>query len=226
MSVSEIYFLHIGKCAGSKIKALSGRLPASEIVIKALPHKVKLRQLSPHLRYFFSIRDPLTRFKSGFYSRKRKGRPTYNSEWTPFEAAAFSKFEDANDLAENLFRSDNRGRSAMDAIQSIEHTSMQQIDWFEGTGVFSVRPPIWIVRQENFADDFQELMRRCGIHPIPRTLSEGLVERVHANEYPHVSEFTDLATSNLRKWYARDFAFYEQCTEWMKEQLDRKFIEG
>ena len=48
----------------------------------------------------FFVRDPVSRFVSGFYSRQRQGLPAHNSPWNVGEKVAFDKFATANDLAE------------------------------------------------------------------------------------------------------------------------------
>ena len=85
----EIAFLHIGKNAGTQIMHLAQQLKQHGVVVHQLPHSKKLFEVPLALNYFFSIRNPVTRFKSGFYSRKRKGQPRIYVEWTRAEALAF-----------------------------------------------------------------------------------------------------------------------------------------
>ena len=168
--------------------------------------------------YFFSIRNPITRFKSGFYSRKRKGLPRILAEWTRSEAKAFGTFEHANDLAEALFRPDERGLLAAQAIQAIRHTAMQQIDWFSRIGFLSLRPPLWIIRQEKFEPDFNRFLARLGLAITCADLRPATdPAAAHRNDYSGTTELTELARENLRRWYARDFVFYDVCEQWMKD---------
>ena len=221
-SPREIAFLHIGKNAGTQVMHLAQQLKAHGVVVHQLPHTKKLHEVPPALGYFFSIRDPISRFKSGFYSRKRKGQPRIYVEWTKPEALAFARFEHANDLAEALFRDDARGHDAAQAIQSIRHTAMQQIDWFERIGFLDLRPPVWIIRQENFAADFGVFLARMGL-PIGfadlRPATDDAA--AHRNDYSQVPPLSDLAKENLRRWYARDFVFYDLCVQWMRRQDSR-----
>lgn len=215
----EIAFLHIGKNAGTQIMHLAEQIKAHGLVIHQLSHATKLYQVPDKIDYFFSIRNPVSRFKSGFYSRKRKGQPRIYVEWTRAEAMAFGKFEHANDLAEALFRPDALGFAAAQAIGAIRHTSMQQIDWFERVGFLDARPPVWIVRQENFEPDFDRFLARMG---LPLTCSKLQPARdaaaAHRNDYSQVPELSDLAKDNLRRWYVRDFVFYDLCVQWMKDK--------
>lgn len=180
-------------------------------------HMRKLYEVPAGVEYFFSIRDPISRFKSGFYSRKRKGQPRIYVEWTRPEAAAFGQFEHANQLAEALFRTDRAGDMALQAIQSIRHTAMQQIDWFERMCFLDLRPPLWIIRQENFASDFGMLLKKLGLSLAYADLQPAQdAATAHRNDYSQIPELSDLAKENLRRWYARDFVFYDLCQRWMR----------
>ncbi len=218
----EIAFLHIGKNAGTQIMHLGQQLKVHGVQVHQLPHTKKLYEVPPSLAYFFSIRDPITRFKSGFYSRKRKGQPRIYVEWTRPEALAFARFQHANDLAEALFSNDEAGHAAAQAIQSIRHTAMQQIDWFERIGFLDLRPPIWIIRQENFAADFGVFLERLGLGIGYGDLQPAAdAAAAHRNDYSDAPPLSDLAKENLRRWYARDFVFYDICVQWMSRQEAR-----
>lgn len=214
-----VNFLHNGKNAGTQISMLSKAINKANpnISIVKCRHRVFLRDLPPDQEYFFSIREPISRFKSAFYSRKRKGQPRYFAEWTPYEAHAFQDFEHANDLAEALFEDSERGRKALDAITSINHTSMNQIDWFYMHGnMFKVRPPLYIIRQENFAKDFAKFKELLGVDS--ETTIETDAVRSHRNDYRGVPEFTEKAIENLEKWYSQDFEFYKRCEAWLEQK--------
>jgi hypothetical protein len=203
-----IHFLHIGKTAGTQIREVLG----SRILSHG--HDVTLAELPARCRYFFSIRQPESRFVSGFYSRKRQGQPRYFFPWSTEEQRAFSEFEHANDLAEALYERPE----ALEAITSIRHTAQHQIDWFVRHGqIFDLHPPVWIVRQEQFEVDFDEFCRRAGLGRVPLPPS-----RSHANDYSTVPPLSAKASKNLRRWYSRDLAFYEACEQWMAREDDAR----
>lgn len=218
ISSTDIAFLHIGKNAGTQITTLARQIEESAgVKIVNFGHETKLYMLPEGTRYFFSIRNPVSRYMSGFYSRKRKGQPRIYNEWTEHEYLAFSRFEHANDLAECLFRNDTQGHEAAQAIESISHTSRQQIDCFQRTGQFlTLSPPLWIIRQEYFDDDFSEFLNKSDINLSFSDLkvSEDAMAS-HKNDYAEAPELSDLAVTNLKRWYARDFVFYELCESWM-----------
>jgi len=218
--VRVVYFLHIGKAAGSQVKQMMAQVNEQrrDIRLQGLTHDVFLRDLPEPADYFFSIRDPVSRFRSGFYSRKRRGRPLNDIAWTDHEATAFASFEHASDLAEALFAPGETGLRAVAAMKSIRHTAQDQIDWFALTGdIFTVRPPVWVLRQEHFDADFAVLLQRLGIDFIPEARRDA--KGAHANDYAGIPPITERGVENLRRWYAQDLAFYEAVETWMMQQL-------
>lgn len=219
---NTVHFLHIGKNAGTQVVALCDQINASGgqngVRIRKEPHHVSLRDLPVDARYFFSTRDPIKRFKSGFYSRQRKGQPRLNSEWSTHEEAAFGAFEHANDLAEALFEKGPLGRKALGAIHSIRHTAMNQIDWFCQTGNFlEIRPPVAILRQEHLSDDFDAFKSHLGVSlDLVPEIDKG---KAHATDYAAIPELSEKACENLRRWYAQDFEFVARCERWVQENM-------
>ena len=191
---------------------------AGREVIRRERHRVSLREVPRDVPYFFGIRNPVDRFVSGFYSRKRKGQPRTQSEWTSAEAWAFGAFADANDLAEALFEAGETGWRAMAAIKSIQHTYRGQIDWLDQLGdALLSRPPVWILRQEHFGDDLSQLLERLGVDAtidleIPTAAR-------HANDYSRTPQLSDRARGNLERWYVQDFVFYAACEGWMAKTM-------
>jgi len=217
----RLVYLHIGKTAGTQVALVSQQLARHGIQIELLSHGTKLKKIASGVPYFFSIRDPLSRFMSGFYSRKRKGQPRYNIAWSPYEVYAFGLFEHANDLAESLLRNDALGRAATRAITAIRHTAMHQIEWFECVLNFDLRPPVWIIRQERFAEDLAVLLDRLdvpgGLDAVRISTDPRLA---HENDYTGVPGLSELARRNLRSWYARDFAFHDLCLDWLNRNAE------
>lgn len=214
-----IYFLHIGKAAGSQVKQAIAQINKQQnaVSMQAMRHDITLSDIPEPADYFFSIREPISRFRSGFYSRKRCGQPLNNIPWTPYEAQAFATFEHANELAEALFSEGELGMRALAAMKSIEHTAQDQIDWFAKTGdIFTVRPPIWVLRQEQFEQDFATFLARAGITVIPKLRVDPV--GAHGNNYSSSLPLSEKAKSNLRRWYSQDYAFYEAVETWMAQQ--------
>jgi len=217
-SKSSIHFLHISKCAGTEITRhldlINENHPNKSI--KTCAHNVKLKDIPIDSPYFFSIRDPITRFFSGFYCRKRKGMPRYTSEWSADETKAFANFDNANFLAESLFLSGELGQKASEAMKSIYHVAMNQIDWFIKVENFlEIRPPVHIIRQEFFDKDLAVFIKKLGIE------NDLIIERdpvlSHENNYEGIPSLSELSISNLKIWYAQDIEFYKICSDWIEK---------
>jgi hypothetical protein len=213
----NVTFLHIGKAAGTQIAYVSEQINAASDryrVTKAT-HSLKLDKLPPDHLYFFAIRSPASRFRSGFYSRKRKGQPRIYSEWSEHERIAFAQFEHANDLAEALFEDGDLGAKALCAMKSISHVSMNQIDWFDRCGnFFEVRPPLMIIRQEHLEKDLGMLMKRLDLDQPPQLTSDPKL--AHSNDYTGTPPLSEKAKANLAAWYRQDAEFYRVCEHWLR----------
>lgn len=178
---------------------------------------MQLRRLPGNADYFFSIRRPETRFVSAFYERKRKGRGGRN-EWSEAERISFEEFEHANDLAEEIFSDSPRGRIARGALNSIQHMRQLQSSWFQSMGHFlTVRPPISIIRQEHFNEDFAFFLRRIGVAEMP--VNRVPADRAKVTSYREIPQLSALARANLLKWYEMDTNFYQDCQDWLVTQM-------
>lgn len=215
-----IHYLHLGKNAGTQIGNIIDQVNNlyNNKVIHKYGHEKILVDLPFQSKYFFSIRDPISRFISGFYSRKRKGQPRIYVEWTKHEKFAFENFKDANDLAENLYEKGSNGDKAIQAILSIRHTARNQVDWFVRAGGFlELQPPIYIVRVEHFEEDILAFLDKSGFGQLKSkiTISKD-IKIAHSNNYSEVPALSDKAKNNLKNWYQQDILFYEMCENWIK----------
>ena len=218
--LNTVHFLHIGKCAGTTIRVLIDEINQKSGYPKmvAHPHRTTLADLwasSDCPSYFFSIRNPITRFYSGFYSRKRKGLPRIYVEWSDLERQAFEYFNDANDLAENLFKNSALGIEASSAMQSIRHVKDHQHSWFNDfEEIFHSRKPICILRQENLTEDVQYLFKKLNI--VEKINLETDKVKAHKNDYSNKPPLSELAIENLKIWYAKDIIFYDLANNYIE----------
>lgn len=215
--VRHIHLLHIGKNGGTAINVLARRINDSDqgVHIQKQHHRVRLANLPQGEEYIFAIREPADRFRSGFYSRKRKGGPRLMVEWSPDEAAAFATFEHANDLAEALFEEGKRGHLAVKTITSIGHCAVPQIAWFDRCGFFlENNPPLAILRQARLQEDCSALVALLGI-AIDDLLPDDPVT-AHRGDYSNVPELSPKALANLRQWYSHDYAFVRMCEAYIE----------
>lgn len=211
-----VHFLHVGKTGGTAFKhaVRAAPPPPSRHVIHLHPHRVVLRDVPEGERFLFFLRDPVTRFVSGFYSRQRESRPRYRGKWSPEERVAFERFPTPDALALALSADDREeGMLAEAAMRSIRHVRDGYWKWFESEDYFRsrVRDLFFIGFQETLAGDFEILKSRLGLPArlaLPDDAAEahvappGLDRRLRAG-----------AVENLRKWYEEDYRFLDLCRE-------------
>ena len=173
--VPVVYCLHLGKTGGSFLKTVlrdPGSFLAEEVLFVPFGHNITQRHLPRGAVMVFATRDPITRFTSGFYSRKRKGQPTSFRDWTKAEARAFGRFAEANDLAEALDAEDPALRAeAAAAMQAIRHLREFQRDWFPDPARLAAdltAGRAHRLRQEHLNADLMRVFARLGAPPAAR----------------------------------------------------------
>ena len=137
---ARVHFLHIGKTGGSAIKqALETCLQTPRYQVLLHPHGVSLRDVPGGESVFFCLRNPVSRFVSGFYSRQRKGQPRYYSEWSPAEQEVFERFETPDQIARALADESSKDHAAArQAMVSVEHFAPFR-NWFVDLDYFRSR---------------------------------------------------------------------------------------
>lgn len=204
-----IHILHIGKTGGTAIReAISLNPLSSQYMLVHRKHKVHLKHIPKGEKVIFFLRDPLSRFVSSFYSRKRKGMPRYSNQWTPKEALAFSQFSTANELGLALSSPDIEHRkTAEEAMKSIGHVKNFFWDWFGDKEYFNKRKDdiFFIGYQENLNKDFQKLKLLCGLDPkITLPTDPFKAHKFLGNDDKNLDKKAEDA---LKQWYAKDYAF-------------------
>jgi len=208
-----VHLLHIGKTGGSAVKvALEPQLVTERYAVALHPHHTVLRDIRPGDGVIFFLRDPLTRYVSGFYSRQRKGQPRSFSEWTPQEKEAFEHFSTPNELALALSSGDaDRCRRAKTALQSIRHVRDSYWKWFESEAYFRSRlsDVCFIGHQESLSADFETLKRMLGLPEAAALPSDPV--RAHKNPEKLDYRLDEAAVKNLQHWYRDEWKFIELC---------------
>jgi hypothetical protein len=132
-----VHFFHIGKTGGTAIQNAfkNKKLTFGKGYILVFEtHSYRFNDLPKDHKTFFIVRDPLTRFVSGFYSRYRKGMPRIYNPWKNGEEEAFTEFPLPNTLGEALSSSDqNKKERAKKAMSTIGHVKSSYYDWFHNT---------------------------------------------------------------------------------------------
>jgi hypothetical protein len=206
-----VHFLHIGKAGGTAIKFMMAEAGVRQLRFRFVghSHKTKLASIPMGEPFFFSIREPISRYFSAFYSRKRKGQPRIFNEWTAEEELAFRKFPDATDLAESLDSSDDKTRNAaFMAMNAIGHVRDPLVNWFASIDEIVARPPLAIIRVEFLQDDFNRMLGSMGLHFRVMAPSDSV--SAHKNDYTATPPLSPRALSNLREHYAQDLTLFEE----------------
>lgn len=208
---NDICLLHIGKTGGTYLKSIlehnQSVLPES---LHILNHRdtvrSTLRKFGAARQIALVFRDPTERFVSGFGSRMRQGRPTYQSIWTPGEAIAYRWFSTPNDLAEALFSDDERLRSAaIFTMESIRH--LKRGYQFSLGGLRTLRRQESLIRccveLKDLDQMLPDVMRSLGVpeFEMPRS------PKRHKSQ-SHAS-LSDVAVENLHRYWADEYRIYK-----------------
>lgn len=209
-----VHFLHIGKTGGTAlIHALSCHRRTASHVLEFHSHAVKLSDIPDGEGVIFFLRDPISRFVSGFYSRKRQGQPRYFYPWTEAEANAFAVFETPDQLASTLSSDDEpMRRKAVAAMQGIQHVGNSYWEWFGNEAYFLSRRRdiLFVGFLETMEQDFEMLKAKLDI-PKEVVLPGHGVE-THKSPQDLDKRLGETAMTNLKEWYREDYGFIELCT--------------
>jgi len=210
---TPVHFLHFGKTGGTALKDGLAKVAQEKSWLRLHNHSTRLLDISPGEQVIFFLRDPITRFVSGFYSRQRQGQPRYFSPWSSAEAAAFSVFRTANELGEALSSENDVPRaSAQMAMRAIEHVRDSYWRWLGNPEILGRRSGdiFFIGQQENLADDAKALAKLLGVAALD--LPDDDV-RAHRNPANVDKTLSPEALANLQRWYQPDFQAIELCRE-------------
>ncbi len=216
--MTNIHFLHIGKTGGTAIKFALGPIAQKHSIVLH-EHRIRLRDVPEEEPVFFFIRNPLTRFVSGFNSRLRRGLPRYFSPWNSVEAWAFESFPSASCLGEGLSDPDAaRKEQARSAMTGIDHVGLTYGYWFSSFDELRERNgPSFVGLQEHLDKDFERLKLILGL-PQDLALPNDAVAK-HSTPAEFDTNLSDRAKVNLYDWFANDVSFYEACKELRRSQL-------
>ncbi|MGA2927879.1 MAG: sulfotransferase family 2 domain-containing protein [Solirubrobacteraceae bacterium] len=207
------HFVHVGKTAGTAVKfALQPAAHEGEYDLRFHEHEVTLRDIPRGERVFFVVRDPIDRFVSGFYSRRRQGRPRYEYPWSAEESDAFRSFATADSLAIALSESDPRDHAAaIAAMKSIGHVRDSYWRWFDSPEYFTGRleDVLLILSFHSLTDSFSHLCELLGVSKAITLPSDDV--NAHRNPAAIDRGLSAVARQNLQRWYAADVSFLELC---------------
>lgn len=209
----SIHFLHIGKTGGTAIKYALEQYPATRrYAILLHPHSVRLCDIPKGEKVIFFLRDPVSKFVSGFHSRQRRGEPKFSAPWTADERSAFEDFGTPNQLATAISSQDlERKERAHRAMKCIPHVRASYWDWFGSEEYFESRQAdiFFIGFQESLAEDFETLRLRLDLPQNVKLPTDDVL--AHRSPQDLDKTLTDEAIENLKKWYREDIKFIALC---------------
>lgn len=217
---AAVHFLHIGKTGGTAVKYVLAKALAQHPWLTLHDHPTTLADIPEGERVFFFLRDPISRFVSGFYSRQRQGRPRYHFPWSAAEAVAFAEFKSPNELASALSAEDDSARTrAETAMKNIQHVRDSYWRWLGTSEQLARRSGdvLFIGRQEHLADDMKVLARHLSLE-----LQDLPADDVEAHRNPPNLDrrLDEKALANLRQWYEADYQALKACAQVAR---DRRF---
>lgn len=212
----QLHFLHIGKTGGSALKyVLQDFVDTRHYSLQLHRHGVSLKDVPQGQGVIFFLRDPISRFISGFYSRQRKGQPRYYSEWNPYEKKVFEHFSTPNDIALALANRQAPDHAlAIMAMRTVQHFVPYR-KWYVNPAYFMSRLEdlFFIGFQETLATDFEQLKQRLGL-PAELTLPSDAIQ-AHRNPSDLDKKIDDPGARALKAWYAEDYKFVSICQKIM-----------
>lgn len=213
----KVHFLHIGKTGGSAIKSvLNNFLETPKYSITLHNHDTSLKDIPKGESVIFFLRDPVSRFISGFYSRQRKGQPRYYSEWSPKEKEVFERFSTPNEIAVSLV---NESAFAIMAMKSVQHFKPYN-KWYIDVDYFKSRLDdiLFIGFQESLDSDFVKLKRILGIPDDINLPTDDVA--AHKNLKNVDKSIDESGIDALKEWYSDDAKFIELCKKIMSNKAN------
>ncbi|HEX4861454.1 MAG TPA: sulfotransferase family 2 domain-containing protein [Rhizomicrobium sp.] len=213
---APVHFLHIRKTGGMALKAALSPV-AAERGLLLREHGTTLAKVPKGERVVFVVRDPVSRFVSGFNSRLRMGRPLFDRPWNAAEAQAFAAFKTPDELALAL---DARAPAALAAMAGIRHVNQPLSDWLVSETYLRDRlgDIVWVGRTETLAADLEEIKRRLDL-PQSVRLPE---DEVSSHRTPHgmQTQLSSKGRAALERWYEADLrmlAFLERVRKTLRK---------
>jgi hypothetical protein len=217
-----LHFLHVSKAGGTTIREIIAdqnlRRTAGGRRVVVHAHGSTMPEVlaaDPNNSVAFFLRDPVTRFVSGFNGRLRQGAPARSNPWRPAERRAFERFPTPDDLALALYSDDTTTQDhAITAVTAIVHTRLKYAHWFHSREYLERRTGriMFVGVLEHFDEDATRFFRMLGAPSVVLP---------HSNQAPpsEAPALSDAGRANVERWYADDRAIYEWALEFREQSI-------
>jgi hypothetical protein len=227
----NVHFLHIGKTGGTALRTTLQHHGWGRYNLVFHPHRSLLTDIPRGELVVFFLRDPVTRFVSGFDNQRRHAAPYYNVEWSDGERVAFERFGNAEALALALGSGDAGSRAAAEtAMEEIHHLRQPFWDWFGDEAYFRSRleDVFFVGFQETFTADFAALRQKLQLtDDVQLPDDERLTQRRPDAAVPLSAEAGEL----VRAWYAADYRLIRVVEQTLLDrpapiEFDRELVDN
>jgi hypothetical protein len=219
-----VHFIHVSKAGGTALRYAiraarldaGGRLESPWGDVWGHDHRFRFADVGRGDKVVLPLRDPISRFLSGYYSRLRKGAPRHFSDWTEAEARSFEWFPTPQALADALAEPSGELRSRAEfAMRSVWHLNRPMTFW---TGKPSyvrrhIDKVLYVARQETLDEDWEKLKE---LLDLPRDqMLPADADVAHRTQYTADDDRTisEPGLHALRAWYADDYEVLEMADE-------------
>jgi hypothetical protein len=213
-----VHLIHISKAGGTALRHAirAARMTAGgELVspwgdVWGHDHRFRFSDVGRDDKAILAFRDPVSRFLSGYFSRRRKGAPRYLIEWTAAERQSFEWFPTPQELADALAEPGGEPRERAEfAMESIRHLNRPMTFW---TGKPSylrkhIDQVVFVARQETLDEDWEKLKELLDL-PREQMLPHDEIT-AHRTTYDGDREISEKGVQALREWYADDYELIE-----------------
>lgn len=223
---TPVHILHIPKTGGTAIReSLNpdriGRKETSSHVIFFRNHEVHLDHVPNGHKIVFGLRDPVERFISAFWDRKRGGRFHKKRLDKIDERNSFEHFETPGQLAAALSSADpEMRRLAAFAMDSIVHIKSPISDWLISEAYVRSRQEdiLYVYEQHSLENDFLEIKKLLSL-PDNMSLPR---DDVQANrlESRYNRKLDLIGEANIRALYRQDYALIDLCRALFRPPLE------
>jgi hypothetical protein len=218
-------FLHIPKTGGTSLISFG-----QQLVDKGHPFPVsfghswrihEIRSYFPKIKLTLMLRDPLERMVSGYNSRLRQGRPSYNSMWTPAEAAVMAMLPSSRHLLDAMLSEDQFSISAVAyARKKVSHLRWNYCFYFKNPEFVRKNASLFqlVGHMRNFGQFVNRMAELC---ETPDALVRELYHKMHDSPEKSSSvldHYSQEEISRLRAAMAEEYAIYDELCQLLPKE--------